>query len=222
MRALATEALDAGKPVAWFEALYREAGGDPSKVPWADLAPNPALAAWTRRPAALRGVSRAVVVGCGLGHDAECLAARGIDVVAFDVSPTAIRWAKRIHPGTDVRYEVANLLALPSRWRGAFDLVVEVHTLQALPASHRGRAAKAIVSLVAPKGRVFVFTRVRGDGPGVPPLDERTSGPPWPLGRREVVALLAPLRRVGRLVEVADPRDPAIVRAHGVWKRARP
>jgi SAM-dependent methyltransferase len=212
VRALVSEALDAGHPTAWFERLYREAGGDPSRVPWADLAPNAALAAWAARPGALDGVRTACVVGCGLGHDAEHLAARGLSVTAFDVSAAAVDWARRLHPASSVRYEVADLLALPPAWRGAFDLVVEVYTLQALPRAVRGRAAQAVRSLVAPGGRVFLFTRLREDGP----VDERTEGPPWPLGRREVLDLLAPLVPEGGLVEVVDAQGPP-ARAFGVF-----
>jgi SAM-dependent methyltransferase len=219
-QALARAAVEAGRPTRWFEALYAEASGDASRVPWADLAPNASLAGWTERPGALAGVRTACVVGCGLGDDAEHLAARGVEVTAFDVSPTAIAWAKRVHPRTRVRYEVADLFALPSSWGGAFDLVVEVYTLQALPSRVRREAADAVVSLVAPEGRLFLYTRVRDDGPAAPPLDERAAGPPWPLGRREVEDLFGALRVEEPLVEIADPDDASIVRAHGVRRRA--
>jgi SAM-dependent methyltransferase len=218
-QALAREAVEAGRPTQWFESLYREAQGDASRVPWADQAPNASLAGWTARPGALDGVRRACVVGCGLGDDAEHLAARGVDVTAFDVSPTAIAWAKRVHPSTRVRYEVADLFALPAAWRGAFHLVVEVYTLQALPAKVRAEAARAVVSLVAPGGRLFLFTRLKDDAAGTPPFDERAAGPPWPLGRTEAADFLDALRVEEPLEETADPDDASIVRAHGVWRR---
>src|SRR5438105_2697348 len=140
VQALARGALEKGEPTAWFEALYREASGDASRVPWADLAPNAALAAWAANPRALLGTRDAVVVGCGLGHDAEFLAAKGLAVTAFDVSPSAIEWARRLHPRSSVRYEVADLFALPPSLFGAFDLAVEVYTLQALPRAARAGA----------------------------------------------------------------------------------
>ena len=220
VRALATESVERGAPTAWFDALYREAGGDASRVPWADLRPNTALAAWAANPRALSHVKTAAVVGCGLGHDAEFLAARRIGVTAFDVSPAAISWAQKIHPRSKVRYEVADLFALPRAWHGKFDLVVEIYTLQALPRTVRGDAARAVVSLLRPGGRLFVFARLRDDGPGAPPFDERTGGPPWPLGRAEIPRLLSGLVPAERLIEVADPADPSIVRAHGVWKKS--
>jgi SAM-dependent methyltransferase len=221
VRALAQEALAAGNATGWFERLYAEAGGDATAVPWADLTPNPAFAQWALRPASLVGVKTAAVVGCGLGHDAELLAARGVRVTAFDVSESAIAWARRLHPASPVKYHVADLFVLPPAWRGTFDLVVEVYTLQALPRSVRPAATSAILSLLAPGGRLFVFTRVRDDAPGGPPFDERDGGPPWPLGRTELAGFLAGLAPVERLVEAVDPADPAVVRAHGVWRRAK-
>src|SRR5262245_33678429 len=86
VQALAREALARGESTSWFERLYREAKGDASHVPWADQAANAALAAWTASPRALAGARTAAVVGCGLGDDAEHLASKGLDVLAFDVS----------------------------------------------------------------------------------------------------------------------------------------
>ena len=70
-----------------------------------------------RRPhAAVRGDGagrRAVVVGAGLGADAEHLVQHGWRTVAFDVSPAAVRLARQRHPDSQVAYQVADLLALP-------------------------------------------------------------------------------------------------------------
>jgi len=222
VQALAREALARGESTAWFERLYREASGDASHIPWADLEPNAALAAWTQTPHALDGARTAAVVGCGLGDDAEHLAGKGLDVLAFDVSPTAISWARVAHPQSRVRYEVGDLFSLPAAWRGRFDLVVEVYTLQALPSRVRGDAAAAIRSLLAPRGRLFLFTRLRDEAPASAPYDEATSGPPWPLTRAEVARFLAGLAPVEPLTEVRDPDDPSVVRAWGVFAvRAR-
>lgn len=219
VRALAQDSLRRDAPTAWFETLYAEAGADATRIPWADLAPNPDLVAWTARPGALAGARTAVVVGCGLGHDAEHLARHGLDVTAFDIAPSAVAWARRLHPESRVRYEVGDLLALPDRWRGAFDLVVEVYTWQALPARVRADAVAGTRALLAPGGRLFVFTRLRDDGPAAPPLDEATGGPPWPLGRAELSRWVHGLAPEVPFVETADATDPAIVRGSGVWRR---
>ena len=221
VRALAHEALRVDRPTDWFERLYQEAGNDAGKVPWADLVPNPALVAWAERPHALHRMKTAVVVGCGLGHDAEFLARRGLDVTAFDVSATAIDWAKRLHPGSPVHYETQDLFALPASFRERFDLVVEIYTLQALPQKPRVAAAAAIRSLLAPDGTLFVFTRLRDDGPGSAPLVEIESGPPWPLGRHELGRFVDGLFPDAPLLEAPEPTDPTLVRAHATWRRPR-
>lgn len=219
VRALAQDSLRRDAPTAWFETLYAEAGADATRIPWADLAPNPDLVAWTARPGALAGARTAVVVGCGLGHDAEHLARHGLDVTAFDIAPSAVAWARRLHPDSRVRYEVGDLLALPDRWRGAFDVVVEVYTWQALPARVRADAVAGTRALLAPGGRLFVFTRLRDDGPTAPPFDEATGGPPWPLGRAELSRRVHGLAPEVPFVETADASDPTIVRGSGVWRR---
>ncbi|MCO5168658.1 MAG: class I SAM-dependent methyltransferase [Planctomycetes bacterium] len=215
-RALAQAALARGEPVAWFEALYRQAGGDAARIPWADLTPHPALVAWLDRAGDLAR-ARAVVVGCGLGDDAEEVARRGARTTAFDVSPAAVDWCRARFPRSPVDYGTADLLALPPAWRGAFDLVVEVYTLQALPAAIRPQAARGVADLVAPGGRAVVVCRGRDDV-GHP---EDVSGPPWPLSRRDLAPLLeAGLREValddrsdadgGRLFTVEYRRDPPL------------
>src|SRR5262245_20987495 len=109
VRKMAQQALAEGNATAWFERLYAEAGDDASVVPWADLTANHAFADWVLRPGSLVGVKTAAVVGCGLGHDAELLASRGVRVTAFDLSASAIAWARRLHPASPVRYEIADL-----------------------------------------------------------------------------------------------------------------
>ncbi len=176
---LARESLARGDATGWFEALYAGARGDASAVQWADLEPNPHLVAWMER-VGLRGEGqRALVVGCGLGDDAEALARAGFAAVAFDISPTAIAWCRARFPGSPVRYVTADLFAAPPAWQGAFDLVVEAYTLQVLPPELRPAAAARIAGSVGPGGRLLVVCRGRDaeDSPG--PM-------PWPLTRTEV------------------------------------
>ena len=178
-RALARGAIQRGDPTSWFEPLYAEADGDPTAIQWADLTPNSALVAWLDGlPDPLNG-RRALVVGCGLGDDAEELARRGATVTAFDISPTAVDWCRRRFPESSVRYVVADLLEPPEAWHAAFDLVIEIYTLQVLPPGPRGRAAEQLAQLLAPSGRLLVIARARA-------LDESAGEMPWPLTRDEL------------------------------------
>ena len=64
---------------------------------------------------------RALVIGCGLGQDAEYVAGLGFDAVAFDIAPTAIRVARDRFRWSPVDYLVADLLAPSAEWHQAFD-----------------------------------------------------------------------------------------------------
>ena len=116
----------------WFESVYSLAEGDAAGVPWGDLAPHPLLVDWLAQEGSLAGL-RALDVGCGLGDNAEALAAAGAKVQAFDFVETAIDWAKRRFPQSTVEFRTEDLFALPAEWRGAFDLVHESYTLAGAP-----------------------------------------------------------------------------------------
>jgi SAM-dependent methyltransferase len=135
---LAARALAAGRPTAWFEELYAAGARAEITMPWDRARPAPLLADWLSGSGEGR---TAVVVGCGLGADAEFVAGHGFATTAFDISATAIRTARQRHPTSQVRYRTADLLALPDGW--AFDLVVEIINVQALPVSLRAEAVAA-------------------------------------------------------------------------------
>src|SRR5213080_4502519 len=89
-RNLAAESLRGGNPLEWFETLYRQAREDESIIPWADMRVNPNLARWLERTGLKGAGLRALVIGCGLGDDAEALSSIGFQVTAFDISETSI------------------------------------------------------------------------------------------------------------------------------------
>jgi SAM-dependent methyltransferase len=204
-RRLASEALASGDPIGWFERLYLAADEGTAVVPWDRDAPHSMLVEWAERPRPRGDGRRALVVGCGFGRDAEYVAGLGYDTVAFDVSATAVAAARRRHPATRVHYRAADLLDLPAQWRGAFDLVVESMTVQALPPSHRSAATAAVSATVAPGGTLLVLAVGRGD-------DEPTDGPPWPLTRSEVDAFGSGDLRPVTVEDVRDAADPSVRR----------
>ncbi len=191
---------------AWFDDLYAQARRGERNVPWAELAPRPAFAKWLRREQP-RGQGRpAVVVGCGLGDDAEALAAHGFDVTAFDVSPTAVAWCRERFPQSSVDYQVADLFALPDEWRGAFDFVLESLTVQALPIELRSEAVAGVASLVAPGGALLVICL--GTNLDAGEADGR-SGPPWPLTREELDRFQQHALREQRVEQLAYGDGPS-------------
>jgi SAM-dependent methyltransferase len=173
---LSAESYARGQPIGWFETLYAEAAEGRAVVPWDRGLPNPQLVEWA---AGRDGTGRsAMVVGCGLGRDAEYIASLGFRTTAFDLSETAIETAKDRHRDTPVSYEVANLLDLPDRYVRAFDLVVESYTVQSMPDPPRARAIAAVAAMVASGGLLLVIAAA-GDV-------ENPPGPPFPLTRREI------------------------------------
>ena len=204
-RRLAAEAIDRGRPLEWFETLYRQADCQEAAIPWADMTINPTLAHWLldHRPTARH--RDALVVGCGLGDDAEALAAAGFDVTAFDISPSCIRWCQKRFASTSVRYEVADLLEPPDEWHWKFDLVLEIYTLQVLTTELRGPAMRQMASFVADNGTLLVVTRGRD------PSDE-AGQMPWPILRSELqVFVEAGLVEVN-FAEFMDSEHPPVRR----------
>lgn len=155
-----------------------------------------------------------MVVGCGLGDDAAELARRGFEVTAFDISPTAVRWAAQRLPDADVVWRVADLLQLPEDLVGAFDLVVEVLTVPLLPGVVRDAAMHAIGTLAAPGGVVVVVAFVAADAE----MARDWTGPPWPQAPSEFAAYRAAgLERLA--LEHGDPDDEGTLMARLTWRR---
>ncbi len=178
-RALAAEFAERGDSVGWFDAFYQEAAGDNQQIPWADLEPNRILRSWAEGVDLKGNGRKALVVGCGLGDDARYLYDLGFEVTAFDISPTAIEWARRLHSDTNIQFEAADLFEPFRGWLGAFEFVLEVYTIQPLPLEMRERVIDAIAAFVASDGELVVVTRGRED-------DEEPVQLPWPLSRKEL------------------------------------
>ena len=213
-RELAEEHLARGDALGWFEALYKEAGENFRLIPWADLVPNPNLLEWLRRPSREGQGKAALVVGCGLGDDAEELARRGFRVTAFDIAPTAIAMCRRRFSDSPVDYAVANLFDPPERLRNAFDFVFESNTLQALRADIRGRAIEMIASFVAPAGQLLVIARGRGESD--PPGEM-----PWPLTRTEILEFQKHGLALLECEDFLDRESPPIRRFRASFQKPR-
>lgn len=204
---LGSAAVAAGDPTAWYEQLWSAADRGEVTVPWDRDLPGDQVAA---RIGA--GSGRAVVIGAGLGADAEHVAAQGWATTAFDISASAVKLVRERRAGSPVDYRVADLLDLPADLVEAFDLVVEVYTVQALHPSLRPRAVQGVRRLLAEGGTALVVQMVRGDRPA-------DHGPPWLLDRDEMLTFAADDVQLVSL-DVVDPSRPgAPARWVGTFRR---
>jgi len=199
---LGVAAVADGQPTRWYDELWSAAARGEVSMPWDRTQPHDLLAAYV---AGRDGTGqRAVVVGAGYGADAEHLASLGWRTTAFDISPAAVTATRERYPESAVDYRVADLLDLPPDLVGAFDLVVEIYTVQALHPSLRTGAVAGVRRLVAPGGTLFVVQIVRDDG------EEVGAEPPWLLDRAEMEGLAGEGLVAESLERVPNPADPEL------------
>jgi len=211
-RELAAEYVRKGDPTGWFEVLYQEAEAGKSIVPWADRGTNPGLIEfWSRNPQPTDG-RQALVIACGLGDDAEQLAAWGFESTAFDISETAIRSARNRFPKSAVRYCVADLFEPPAEWAEKFDFVFEANTVQALPKDIRAKAIERIAGFVKLGGRLLVVVRGREE-------HEPEGELPWPLTRAELKEFVRAGLTEESFEEYFDAEEPPARRYRVLYTR---
>jgi SAM-dependent methyltransferase len=112
------------KAEAFFEELWKK--GDPWKLESSDFE----RAKYKIELATLRGrrYPRVLEIGCGAGHFTRSLARSADQIVALDISPTAIARART----TDLRsvdFKVANIMDYNLRAEGPWDLIVMNETI---------------------------------------------------------------------------------------------
>ncbi|MEM6561908.1 MAG: class I SAM-dependent methyltransferase [Planctomycetota bacterium] len=209
VRKLVDAARVAGDEVGWFEPLYATASSD-ADIPWADGQPNPMFVEWLDETAPPTG--KALVIGCGLGDDAELLAERGFDVTAFDISRSAIHRCRERFPESAVQYEVADLLDPPRNYRGRNDLVVEIYTLQTLRGAMRFTAACNIADFTRPGGQVFALCRGRG-------VNDPEGTMPMPLTAADLAVMERRGLKQTRFDDFMDNENPPKRRFRAVYQR---
>jgi len=150
---------------------------------------------------------RALVPGCGSGHEVRAFATAGHEVVAIDFSAAAIEAARHVLGELGHLTVQDDFFAHPV---GEFDLVYERAFLCALPRAHWPRWAARIAEVIRPGGRLAGFFFWSDD--------ER--GPPFGLKSGELEALLSP---AFDRIEDAPVADSIPVFAGGerwqVWRR---
>lgn len=208
---IAHKHLYSGDPLGWFEELYSQADEGSSIIPWADLAPNPNLIDWLNQNGTAHS-GLAIIIGSGLGDDAEELSRRGFQTTAFDISESAIAWSRKRFPKSSVPYVVADLFSAPIEWKAKFDFVIESYTLQVLPPDLRAKAVRCITSFVAPRGTILVIAR------GREPSDPEGKMP-WPLTKEEMSLFETHGLKKVSLKDFMDSEEPPVRRFMATYYR---
>ncbi|ETS82188.1 hypothetical protein PFICI_07190 [Pestalotiopsis fici W106-1] len=146
---------------------------------------------------------KALVPGCGRGHDVLLLASLGYDAFGLEVSPAALQEARKNADTAAANRDAAGSEAGASppgkhHWVSGnffedgwvqdagvekFDLIFDYTFFSALPPSVRPRWAKRMAELLAPGGRLVCL-----EFPRTKPSSE--AGPPWATPSHAYVAYL--------------------------------
>lgn len=131
----------------------------------------------------LRG--RALVPGCGRGHEVALAVEHGLDATGLDIAPTAVKEARMNYPHLAQRFVLGSLFDPPEQMRGAFDLVLEHTCMSALPPKLRVDYRRGI-DLTLQQGGLLVGVWYIN-----PDLDPGEEGPPFPFSVADLTALFA-------------------------------
>jgi SAM-dependent methyltransferase len=176
----------------WNDCYHR------SETPWEKGRPTPVLVdVMERHPSLLRG--RALVPGCGMGHDARWLAEHGMQVTGADIAPLAVENARQRNAAQRVDFRLADLFALPEDMRGIYDLAWEHTCLCALPIEMRKQYILGVKSALKADGAVAGVFYMNPD------MDPGEEGPPFGISVEELENLW---RDAG--FEVADSWVPTV------------
>jgi methyl halide transferase len=168
----------------FWDDLYAT-GGDG----WELGGPAPSLVDFVQTTPPPRG--RVAVPGCGRGHDARFLAARGFDVMGFDFSPPAVSAARALarREGVAVTFAQRDIFTLPRDHANAFDGVWEYTCFCAIDPARRREYVDVVRAIVRPGGWLLACFF---------PLRAQTAGPPFRVTPAEVRRVLRPAFRIER------------------------
>lgn len=160
----------------WDEAYQK---GD---VFWDKGAPSPPMKQYLER----HPVSgRALVPGCGRGHEVALAVERGLDATGLDIAPTGVAEARALYPQYAERFVTGDLFNPPAELRGVFDVVIEHTCMSALPPALRADYRRGI-DLTLRRGGLLIGVWYIN-----PALDPGEEGPPFPFSEAALTALFA-------------------------------
>ena len=128
---------------------------------------------------------RALVPGCGHGHEVVLAVEHGLDAIGLDIAPTGIAEARALYPQLSERFVVGDLFNPPAEMRGAFDVVLEHTCMSGLHPSLRASYRRGIDLTLRPGGLLIGVWYINPD------LDPGEEGPPFPFSVADLTALFA-------------------------------
>jgi methyl halide transferase len=149
-------------------------------TPWNKGKASPPMMEWVSQN---QPQGRALVPGCGVGHDVVMLADVGLDAHGLDIAPTAIAMAQAAYPDQANRFVLGDLFATPLGWQGSFDFVFEHTCLCALPPEWRTRYEAAAYQLLKVGAQLVGIWFIN------PEMDPDETGPPFGISVSELSAL---------------------------------
>jgi SAM-dependent methyltransferase len=175
------------------DAAAKSAGGRPHGLDWDEKyrkgevfwdkgAPSPPMKQYLERHE-VRG--RALVPGCGHGHEVALAVAHGLDATGLDIAPTGIAEARALYPQLADRFVTGDFFNPPEEMRGAFDLVLEHTCMSALHPTLRPDYRRGVDLTLRPGGLLIGVWFIN------PALDPGDEGPPFPFGVADLTALFA-------------------------------
>jgi SAM-dependent methyltransferase len=128
---------------------------------------------------------RALVPGCGHGHEVALAVEHGLDATGLDIAPTGVAEARALYPHLAERFVTGDMFNPPQDMRGAFDMVLEHTCMSGLHPTLRANYRRGI-DLALKRGGLLI---------GVwfidPALDPGDEGPPFPLSLADLTSLFA-------------------------------
>ena len=152
------------------------------EVFWDKGEPSPALKQDLERHA-VRG--RALVPGCGHGHEVLLAVEHGLDALGLDIAPTGVAEARALYPKLAERFVVGDLFNPPAEMRSAFDVVLEHTCMSGLHPMLRADYRRGIDLTLRPGGWLIGVWFINPD------LDPGDEGPPFPFSVPDLTALFS-------------------------------
>ena len=128
---------------------------------------------------------RALVPGCGRGHEVALAVEHGLDATGLDIAPTGVAEARALYPHLTERFVIGSLFDPPEEMRGVYDVVLEHTCMSALPPAMRADYRRGIDLTLRPGGLLIGVWFIN------PALDPGHEGPPYPFSVDELTALFA-------------------------------